>query len=105
MSKSSQPIPPRIGSGFGYFAGGWSAILLGLFVGFASSASMDRAAGSVIASALVAAGVGMIAIGFWVKLFGLVERRLFEIERRLAPEPPEAPQVKPAEPSADPFLG
>lgn len=99
----------RIGSGLGYFVAGWAAIVVGVFVGLASSASLEPDGGATAASALVALGVALIGLGFWIKLFGLIELRLMDIEERMTPEAPAedstAPTARPDPTTADPYLG
>ena len=99
MSGKHSIAEARIGTGGGYFVAGWVSIVLGVFIGIASTASIGGS-GATFATLFVAAGVALLAVGFWTKLFGLVELRLIDIQRTLAPqEPPTAP-VEPAAPQA-----
>lgn len=89
MNETGRIEPQRIGTGVAYFVFGWLAIAIGLFVGIGSSSSYAGvSAGSVFGSLLIGLGGALIAVGFWVKLFGLVERRLMDIEARLTPPKP-----------------
>jgi hypothetical protein len=76
----------RIGTGVGFFIAG--AVFFGL-AAFGALASQAAFAGMC-----AVLGGSLIAIGFWVRLFGMVERRLMDIERRLAgvSEPPSEPK-------------
>lgn len=83
MSKQGGAVAPRIGTGTGYFVSGGISIALAVVIGVGSSGTVDSEGGAVFATVLLVLGGGLIAVGFWVKLFGLVERRLIDIERRL----------------------
>jgi hypothetical protein len=72
----------RIGSGFGWFYAAAGAFLFAL---------LFSTFGGMLGSALAAAGgrlcivltVLFIAVGFWTRLFGLLERRLIDIQYAL----------------------
>ena len=73
----------RIGSPAGWFVLG----IISLVVGGMFSVVPDARA---FAEFLVTAGAGMIAVGFWVLLFGRIEQRLMDVQRAVLSfrEPP-----------------
>lgn len=92
--------PSRIGKGTWFTALGVVCILLGVFAAMASAGGSSEAGGFAIVFCTL--GGALIALGFWVKLFGLIERRLMDIEARLAPA--EADKSTPARPPAEPVV-
>ncbi|WP_454761220.1 hypothetical protein [Caulobacter segnis] len=91
--------PPRIGTGKGYFIAGWIVWGLGLFCAMAAAGGGTGA--GAIASLLAAVGAGCFAVGFWVKLFGALERRLIDIQHAIAPRAESAPVTIHREPTRD----
>jgi hypothetical protein len=87
--------PPRIGTGKGYFIAGAILILLGLFISMAGS-TLDPGP-SALGGFIAIVGASCIAVGFWVKLFGALERRLIDIQRTVT-SPSEAPAPQAAAP-------
>jgi len=83
--------PPRIGTGKGYFIGGVVSLVLGVLISAASS-PLDRSP-AAIGGFLFALGTGLIAVGFWVKLFGALERRLIDIQTAVVSGQPSAVEV------------
>jgi hypothetical protein len=77
---------PRIGNGGAYFVAAGSLAALGV-AGWLLGASNGRDTRGLIFAALGLAVVGA-ATGFLVRLFGLVERRLIEIQTALQPADP-----------------
>lgn len=87
---------PKIGSGLVYFGVAGSLIVLGLV-----TVLLDFGDGRdprVFASAVFGLAVAAAAVGFFVRLFGLVERQLIEIQAAMQPAdlrpmsgPPPAP--------------
>lgn len=85
---------PRIGTGKGYFIVGAIAFGLAVFAGLAAAGGGEGAGGfSVICLSLA---VGSVVIGFWIKLFGAVERRLIDIQTAIVAG--RTPSAAPAEP-------
>lgn len=70
--------PSRIGTGNGYFILAAGMFFIGLLLMLAESITFG--------TICFGWAVGAIAVGFWVRLFGLLEMRLMDIERRLAPQ-------------------
>ena len=68
----------RIGKATGYFVFGLLLLAFGLFAALAAAGGA-RDAEAFADFALLIAGV-LIAIGFWIRLFGLIELRLIDIE-------------------------
>ena len=87
----------RIGTGVGFFVAGAVFLGIGAFAGLGGQAAF--------ATMCAILGGSLIAVGFWVRLFGMVERRLIDIERRLGPGPVEVEPEKPKEPVADIYYG
>ena len=79
--------PARIGGGIGYFVVGVICFGLGVFAALAASSERPGAIGA--AAVLLALGAGLVGIGFWVRLFGLVERRLIDIQLGILSSPPK----------------
>lgn len=78
-----QPVrPARLGRGTGWIFGGAALLLLGLFVAVAAGAAGDSGSSALGGFVAVFAG-GMIAVGFWTRLFSAVEARLIDIEAEL----------------------
>jgi len=82
----------RLGSGVGWFVFGVLALLGGLFL---------SAAGEAAGALLGALGGGLIVVGFWVRLFSAIEKRLIDIELWLK-RWPDPLAVRPANPSEPP---
>jgi hypothetical protein len=80
--------PARIGGGIGYIVGGMLCLALAAFAAFAASGGAGGAAGA--AAAFSALGLGLVAIGFWIRLFGLLERRLIDIQLVLLSAPKQS---------------
>lgn len=72
---------PRIGTGMGYFVVGTFLFAFGLFAGMAAASGSQDAI--PFATLCISIAIGLIVVGFWVRLFGLVERRLIDIETAL----------------------
>jgi len=84
--------PQRIGTGVGYFIGGLVALLPGLFAAAAAAAGADSTARAT-ATLLLPLAFGLFAVGFWVSLFGRLERRLMDIqEQQMSLRPAQPPQ-------------
>ena len=81
IAAHSTVAPPRIGSGQGYFLLGGFLILAGLVALLAGVGSGEGA--TALGELAVGLGSGAIAIGFWVSLFGKIERRLIDIEGKV----------------------
>jgi hypothetical protein len=92
-----QIAAPRIGTGKGYFIAGWVLFGLTVLVSFAAAGGGEGA--REVASLLGAIGAGCFAVGFWVKLFGALERRLIDIQEALGAPGSPAGNMPPAEPS------
>ncbi|HWF00027.1 MAG TPA: hypothetical protein VG248_09550 [Caulobacteraceae bacterium] len=75
---TSTLAPRRIGGGGGYIAAGI------LVLAFAALAALAAAGGGTGAAAVAGLGLavaaGLLAIGFWVRLFGRIEARLIDIQ-------------------------
>lgn len=71
---------PRIGSGVGYFIFGTIAFLIGGLASFGGGLS-----GLGAANFFTTLGVGLVAVGFWIRLFGLLELRLIDVQKTLTP--------------------
>lgn len=80
--------PPRIGTGVGYFIGGGVSIVLGAMMS-AASTPLDSGP-AAIGGFLFALGAALFAVGFWVKLFGALERRLIDIQMAVTRTPAPA---------------
>jgi len=98
--------PPRLGTGGFWIALGVVAVLFGLFLMVGASGIADPGMGA-LGGFLAALGSGLIAVGFWLRMFSALERRLMAIEGFLKwPDqlpPPEAaasspPEIKPFTP-------
>lgn len=85
---------PRIGSGLGYFICGWISLGVAAF-----AALIGEPATVAFAGAMVVLAGGLIGTGFLVKLFGLVERRLIDIQAAVSPPGTDEPEpARPTEP-------
>lgn len=110
---STKVAPARLGRGTKRIAFGFVAVLLGGLLG-AAGASVGEPGQSGFGGAVALLGAGLIAAGFWSRLFSALEMRLIEIEawmkRDAAPDstatttPPERsrepPPSKPRPPPA-----
>lgn len=83
----------RIGTGIPYFILGGLFFVIGLFPALAAIGGANDAL--LFATFLFMFGTILIAIGFWVRLFGLLEARLIDIQRAVTntPERLEAKQT------------
>ncbi len=79
INGSNDIAPPRIGGGRAYFVLGAIFIALGLFGLVAASGGGQGAAAFGVAA--LALGGGLLTLGFWVRLFGLLEARLIDLQR------------------------
>lgn len=75
MQANGQMTPARIGNSTGYFAFGIVFTCLGAL--FAMGGGLQFMA---VASLFTTLGAGLVAIGFWVSLFGKIEQRLMDLE-------------------------
>lgn len=88
--------PPRIGRGTWFFVLGGALIALGVF------ASAGGASNFGVGAALL--GAGFAGVGFWSRLFHLIELRLIDLQRAASGEaasepiaPTQAPDAVPSE--------
>jgi hypothetical protein len=72
---------PRIGRGTGYFVAGVILLFIGIFAALAASGGSSEAA--PFAEIALTLAAGLIVVGFWVRLFGLLELRLIDMETAL----------------------
>lgn len=79
--------PPRIGRGTGYFIAGGVVALIGVW---------GLMAGDRIGAVFLALAAGCVGVGFWIRLFGLVEKRLVDIQAAVLSERSPADDAKPA---------
>lgn len=79
--------PPRIGRGTWLFVLGGALIAIGVF------ASAGGASNFGLGSALF--GAGLVGVGFWSRLFYLVELRLIDLQRAALGETEVAPSKQP----------
>lgn len=79
--ESTNIAPPRIGSATGYFIIGAALIAFGLFAAVAAAGGGSGAAGA--AGFCLTIGALLIGIGFWVRLFAMLELRLIDLQRDL----------------------
>ena len=97
--------PRHIGSGIAFFIVGGLFLAIDVFADLTQSMGEPRAfmlGGGMITVAGIIGGV-IIALGFSVRLFGMVEARLIEIEQtivamRETTPPPSKPRAAPAPP-------
>jgi hypothetical protein len=82
MQELHEITPPRIGTGTGYFVAGSVLLALGMFAALAASGGGGPSAVGVATFCLPLAA-GLIAVGFWVSLFGKLERRLIDLQGAL----------------------
>lgn len=92
--------PPRIGRGTWLFVLGGALIALGVF------ASAGGASDFGLGAALF--GAGFVGVGFWTRLFYLIELRLIDLQRAASGETTAEPVTPTQAPSAVPseaYLG
>jgi hypothetical protein len=93
MSTQISIAPPRIGTGAGWFIAGLLLLALGIFAALAGANGQEPSAVAVASFCLPVAAL-LIAIGFWVRLFGLLELRLIDLQRVLTGNPAAEPDVQ-----------
>jgi hypothetical protein len=77
----------RIGSATGYFSVGAALLAFGLFAAIAAAAAGGGSGAAGAAALCFTFASLLIAIGFWVRLFGLIERRLIDVQRAILTDP------------------
>lgn len=75
--SQSGPMAARIGSPAGWYVMGFLALVVGGLLAMGGLATYGAA------NFFTTLGAGMIAVGFWVLLFGRIEQRLMDIERAI----------------------
>jgi len=97
-------VPPRIGRGTWLFVLGGALIALGVF------ASAGGASNFGLGAALF--GAGFIGVGFWSRLFHLIELRLIDLQRAASGDtakepaaPSQAPSQAPSAVPSEAYLG
>jgi len=76
----------RLGSGTGYFVAGSLLLAFGLFAALAATGGGGGSAIGV-ATFCVPLGAGLLAVGFWVSLFGKLEQRLIDLQSTFQNQP------------------
>jgi hypothetical protein len=83
MAVNVKPIAaPRIGSGIALFLIGGLLLALAAFALLAGAGGSEGA--SAVGGTFVVVGSAVIAVAFWVNLFGKIEARLIDIQTELA---------------------
>jgi hypothetical protein len=91
-------VPARLGGGTGWFVAAGLAFVLAI----AMSAGAGEEPGlGAFAGFLFALSAGLTAVGFWVRLFGVLERRMMAIEAYLK-WPDQMPPAEAGSPAINP---
>jgi hypothetical protein len=75
--SQSGPMAARIGGSAGYYIFGIIALIFGFGFSLGGLSMMGTA------SFFTTIGAVLIAVGFWVSLFGKIEQRLIDVERAI----------------------
>jgi hypothetical protein len=75
MQPNGTMTPARIGSPIGYFIFGIIALVIGAILAIG-----DGLAAMGTANFITTLGAVLVAVGFWISLFGKIEQRLMDVE-------------------------